>query len=722
MSLMPDWEKDSADVSTKLRQALTNYFLLRKQMAANLPDPINAAQARVDLVAREMMTARLGLSPDCDENRLVSDLAQATKERIDLREDGLYVSVLSQGGEGLLVITTADLWGRPAAMAAAGLGMSFPTVRPPVYSYLTVATPEPTMSPPAQISETPVPSSQPSPANPSETPVVIVVTATPEVTEPAPQPTLPVIIVPTVTPQPTQPASPPPGFYPAGEETATPGPESEPAPTPIPIEIPTAPPPPTDTPVVLPTATPAYNYQVIYESGPVQKQNTGNDNFHIVGMVVDPNGLLIPGVQEALTWCCPAGEAIHPRADIDPDNGRFDFFVGRGQFRLSVIDGGATTEPIEVNTDQSMTGYVEWQYTIQRTSRGSELWQTRTPTPTGTPTATGTPAPASPTPPLPGAVTAQMVLQPGWNFVTLPLSPVYNYSAASLQAEINSQINNQGGGVSTVGYWDGARISEYTGQIYLGVGYFLNITGTNRVYYNYTGYPMVAPAPINLSQSQKNSIGIPYMSGGFKTAAQLRDDVNKSAGDGTFVRLWRLKDTAGNWEYYDGTPTGVPSFTLAPWTGYLLEVTRSFYWEPWIPATPTATPTVTSTPTETATATATPFDTYEPNNSFSQAWQMSPDFPVISYISYSGDQDYFTFSATSGVTLYLSLTNLPEDYDLYLYKNDRTMIGYSANPGLVPEYITNTMNISGTFYVLVQGAGPVYDTVKPYKLLLTTGP
>jgi hypothetical protein len=46
----------------------------------------------------------------------------------------------------------------------------------------------------------------------------------------------------------------------------------------------------------------------------------------------------------------------------------------------------------------------------------------------------------------------------------------------------------------------------------------------------------------------------------------------------------------------------------------------------------------------------------------------------------------------------------------------------SFNGGQTPEYITKTIAAPGLYYALVQGAGTVYDPIKPYKLLISFGP
>ncbi len=709
LSLTPEWEKDLTAIKNNLRQAQANYHLLRREMAVALPDPVASAQARVDLLRHEMMAGKVGLYPDYPENRLISELAQATKERIDLREDGLYVAVLSQEGRGLLVITTADLWGRPAAMASAGLGMSFPTIRPPALAFVPSPTvpPSPTVAPtrPPVALRTPSPTLRPQ--SPDATPVS---TPEPGATPLTPMPPL----------LPTQPASPPATRPPV----AIASPTAASTPTPLPV-VPTQPPPPTPAPPPTPTftppptPTPAYNYQVIYRGGPTVRQETGYDNLHIVGMVVDQNGILIPGVLQRISWCCPPGEAVHPRPGIDADNGRFDFFVSRGQFTLDLLDGAATTEPIVINTDvPGLTGYIEWEYTLQRTSRAAGASGTRTPTATPTVTPTGTPPPPSPTPPLPGAVEAAITLDPGWNFIGLPLLPVSTYSATSLQAEMNNQIYNQGGGVSQISYWDGSRIAPFSANITMGVGYFVNITGTNRVTWRMVGYPLNAAVPLTLAPNQKVSIAFPYLPSTLRRASTVRTEINALSGDGAFVKLWKMIDTQGNWRSY---PDQIGDFDLQSNTGYLIEVSRQLTWTPGQTMAPTATSTPTMTPSVTPTASPTPFDTYEPNDSFDQAQLVTPNTVITSYITSAQDRDYFKFTVPSPTTIQLSLTDLLNDYDLYLYNPSRSEIDASINGGANSEYITKTVTLPGTYYMLVNSATGEYNTSKRYKLTLSFG-
>jgi hypothetical protein len=142
----------------------------------------------------------------------------------------------------------------------------------------------------------------------------------------------------------------------------------------------------------------------------------------------------------------------------------------------------------------------------------------------------------------------------------------------------------------------------------------------------------------------------------------------------------------------------------------------------WIPGRPAATPTPTLTPTITPTPTPTIPDPFEPNNSFGAAAPIAPDVPVIAYISYPGDTDYYRFQVSSPSILYASLTNLPADYDLYVYGPSFAQVDASFNGGQTPEYITATLPTTGTYYLVVKPVGTNYDTNKPYKLLFTLQP
>lgn len=147
---------------------------------------------------------------------------------------------------------------------------------------------------------------------------------------------------------------------------------------------------------------------------------------------------------------------------------------------------------------------------------------------------------------------------------------------------------------------------------------------------------------------------------------------------------------------------------------------------------PTNTPTVTITPTPTntkaPTPTPTPFDYYwEPNNTFEQATAITPGSnpnnptTFIAAISTATDVDFYKFNVTTAhAQAYIGLVRLPQDYDLYLYDNTRTLVDYSINGGLAGEYITRTLS-SGVYYIKVSSSSGGYD-YRPYTLQVTLVP
>ena len=132
-------------------------------------------------------------------------------------------------------------------------------------------------------------------------------------------------------------------------------------------------------------------------------------------------------------------------------------------------------------------------------------------------------------------------------------------------------------------------------------------------------------------------------------------------------------------------------------------------------ATQTETPTATRTPTSTPTGTPTCPDRYEPNNGFDQAWNLGWGGHVESYICAASDVDDF-WANLLGQPYHgfrVTLSNLPADYDLYLYNSARQPVGSSAHPGLGSEILTV---FEPAVYVRVTGANGFYDRMRPYSL------
>ncbi len=98
-------------------------------------------------------------------------------------------------------------------------------------------------------------------------------------------------------------------------------------------------------------------------------------------------------------------------------------------------------------------------------------------------------------------------------------------------------------------------------------------------------------------------------------------------------------------------------------------------------------------------------DQYEPNESFTNAWFLSPG-TIESYVCCDPevqDLDYFKFSAYQGDLIQLKLTDLPADFDLCLYDPFEQLLDCSNNGGTATELIEKTAEIDGDHYAYVYG-------------------
>lgn len=113
-------------------------------------------------------------------------------------------------------------------------------------------------------------------------------------------------------------------------------------------------------------------------------------------------------------------------------------------------------------------------------------------------------------------------------------------------------------------------------------------------------------------------------------------------------------------------------------------------------------------------------DTYEPNNSTSAAYAISSGTTYNSYIYSSTDVDYYKIAPTASGTVSITLSNLPADYDLYLYNSAGTQVAYSYNSGTTSESISYSA-AAGTYYIKVVGYNGAYSTSTAYALKATFG-
>lgn len=128
-----------------------------------------------------------------------------------------------------------------------------------------------------------------------------------------------------------------------------------------------------------------------------------------------------------------------------------------------------------------------------------------------------------------------------------------------------------------------------------------------------------------------------------------------------------------------------------------------------------------SSSTNFTTSAATCVDAFEPNNSKGAAKTIPVGSPIQAKIGTSTDKDFFKFTNTAGSpNMKVTLSNLPEDYELDFYNTAGTKIASSQNAGLDNEEIIINTSTVGTYKVRVYGFGGVFNNSLCYTLLAET--
>lgn len=113
-------------------------------------------------------------------------------------------------------------------------------------------------------------------------------------------------------------------------------------------------------------------------------------------------------------------------------------------------------------------------------------------------------------------------------------------------------------------------------------------------------------------------------------------------------------------------------------------------------------------------------DPYEPNDSKSAAYgPIGSGTTYNGYIDSATDADWFKFTTGGSGSISLSLTNLPGDYDLYLYNSSGTQLSASEQSGTTAESISYSASAAGTFYAKVIGYNGAMSTTQAYALKAT---
>ncbi|MDX2003213.1 MAG: T9SS type A sorting domain-containing protein [Chitinophagales bacterium] len=119
----------------------------------------------------------------------------------------------------------------------------------------------------------------------------------------------------------------------------------------------------------------------------------------------------------------------------------------------------------------------------------------------------------------------------------------------------------------------------------------------------------------------------------------------------------------------------------------------------------------------TTSAASTCTDTYESNNSISAAKTIAVGTDIRALIGTAGDNDYFKFTSTSSQKyIQITLTNLPADYDVRLYRSNGSQVAISQNSGTTSETINYNNGSAGTYYVRVYGYNNAFNASSCYTL------
>lgn len=126
---------------------------------------------------------------------------------------------------------------------------------------------------------------------------------------------------------------------------------------------------------------------------------------------------------------------------------------------------------------------------------------------------------------------------------------------------------------------------------------------------------------------------------------------------------------------------------------------------------------VSTTASFTTASTSTCTDAYEPNESRTTAKTIPLATNVSARISSSTDKDYLRFSNTTAArNVRVTLTNLPADYDLQLFRSS-TLVGTSQNGGTTSEsLIYNNTQAATTYTAYVYGYNGVFNTTSCYTI------
>lgn len=124
----------------------------------------------------------------------------------------------------------------------------------------------------------------------------------------------------------------------------------------------------------------------------------------------------------------------------------------------------------------------------------------------------------------------------------------------------------------------------------------------------------------------------------------------------------------------------------------------------------------------TTTAAVACTDTFETNNTSSQAKTIAVNTNVTARIGTATDRDWFRFSnTTANRNIRIDLTNLPADYDVRLLNPSNVQVGISQNSGTANEAIIFNNGPVGTYRIEVYGYNGAFNATTCYTLRASVG-
>ncbi|SFX66753.1 thermolysin [Thermoactinomyces sp. DSM 45891] len=96
-------------------------------------------------------------------------------------------------------------------------------------------------------------------------------------------------------------------------------------------------------------------------------------------------------------------------------------------------------------------------------------------------------------------------------------------------------------------------------------------------------------------------------------------------------------------------------------------------------------------------------DPYESNDTRATAYKISSGTTYNGKITSRTDEDWFRLTKSTSGIISVRLTNLPEDYDLYLYDSSGNLLTYSEEGGKTSESISYRGSARATYYIKVVG-------------------